>query len=253
MKLNHKIYGQGDPIIILHGLFGMLDNWKTIAGKLADQYTVILVDQRNHGRSPHEDALTYPLMAADLQAFMEDNWIHTAHIMGHSMGGKTAMQFAVDYPEMVEKLIVVDMGIKQYPPGHEIIFKALNAVPIDQVESRSDAEEAIAQYVDDKGVRLFLMKNLTRNKEAGYEWKMNLPVIEKHYEDILAEISIPQPVDVESLFIYGTKSGYVTKEDIESIKEKFPEARFDGIESGHWVHAEKPKELLSSVEGFLSE
>ena len=154
--LNHKIFGQGDPIIILHGLFGMLDNWQTIGKKLAEDYMVVLVDQRDHGKSDHTDEFNYQVLAEDLRVFMEENWMHEAYIIGHSMGGKTAMQFAVDNPDMIEKLIIVDIGPKAYKAGHDTIFKALREVEIDKVKSREEVEESIAKYINDKGVRLFL-------------------------------------------------------------------------------------------------
>lgn len=249
--LNHKIFGQGDPIIILHGLFGMLDNWQTIAKKLAENYMVILVDQRDHGKSAHTEAFNYQVLAEDLRVFMEENWMHEAHIIGHSMGGKTAMQFAVDNPDMIEKLIIVDIGPRAYKPGHDIIFKALRGVEIDKVKSRGEVEESIAKYIDDAGVRLFLMKNLQRKKEGGFRWKMNLELLHKEYPNIIDAIKYDGAVDVETLFIYGAKSHYIVPSEIDDIKEIFPQSRFEEMDSGHWIHAEKPEELLALVNGFL--
>jgi len=249
--LNHKIFGQGDPIIILHGLFGMLDNWQTIAKKLAENYMVILVDQRDHGKSPHTEEFNYKLLAEDLKDFMEENWIHEAFIVGHSMGGKTAMQFAADYPDMVEKLVVVDIGPKKYQPGHELIFKALRSVPIDSVKSRNEVEEVISEFIDNAGVRLFLMKNLQRKKEGGFRWKMNLELLYHSYENILAEINFDGKVESETLFVYGAKSKYITDDEVESISSHFPNAQFEKIDAGHWIHAEKPTELLKALESFL--
>ena len=251
--LNHKIYGQGDPIIILHGLFGMLDNWQTIAKKLAEHYMVILVDQRDHGKSKHTDEFNYKLLAEDLRMFMEDNWIHEAHVIGHSMGGKTAMQFAADNPDMVEKLIIVDIGPKAYQAGHDIIFKALKSVPIDEVQSRQEVEEVISEYIPEAGVRLFLMKNLQRRKEGGFRWKMNLDLLHRDYPNIIAAIETNGEVDVESLFIYGTNSKYIQEGEPEQIGKIFTNAKFAPIEAGHWIHAEKPAELLQQVNQFLSD
>lgn len=249
--LNHKIYGQGDPIVILHGLFGMLDNWQTVAKKLAEEYMVILVDQRDHGRSKHTEEFNYQVLAEDLNEFLEENWIHSCHLIGHSMGGKSAMQFATMHPDMIEKLIVVDIGIKEYKPGHETIFKALLEVPIDEVKSRNEVEEIISKYIEDVGVRLFLMKNLQRIKGGGFRWKMNLTLLHKEYMNILAAVTTEDTVDVDTLFIYGTKSKYVVEEDIEAIQTMFPESRLVSVEAGHWIHAEKPDELLSIVKDFL--
>lgn len=251
--LNHKIYGQGDPIIILHGLFGMLDNWQTVAKKLAEEYMVILVDQRDHGKSKHTDEFNYQLLAEDLREFLEENWIHTCHIIGHSMGGKTAMQFSASNSDMIEKMVIVDIGHKAYKPGHEIIFKALLEVPIDTVESRQEVDEIISKYIDDSGIRLFLMKNLKRKKEGGFRWKMNLELLHKEYLNIIAAIEINEPIGVDTLFIYGSKSHYIVPSDIDDIKSIFPQSRHEELDAGHWIHAEKPDELVELVKRFLEE
>lgn len=248
MELNFKEFGQGDPVIILHGLFGTLDNWQTIAKQLAKNYTVYIVDQRNHGRSPHDDEFSYPIMAEDLQVFMESKWIYKAHIIGHSMGGKTAMEFALNYPDMVDKLVIVDIAPKAYEGGHQIIFDALFSVDLTALTNRKEADEVLAQKIEDYGVRQFLLKNLSRTKEGAYQWKMNLPVIYKHYQAILASISVEATFDKETLFIKGEKSNYIQEVDKETIERYFPKASIRMVEgSGHWVHAEKPKELLDLV------
>ena len=251
--LNYKIYGQGDPIVILHGLFGMLDNWQTIAKKLAEEYMVILVDQRDHGKSKHTDGFDYPILAEDLRLFLEENWIHHCHIIGHSMGGKTAMQFSTMYPEMIEKMVIVDIGPKAYKPNHDLIFKALLAVPIDEVQSRQEVENILSDYIEDYGVRLFLMKNLQRKKEGGFRWKMNLKLLNKEYDNIIAAIDTTDTIDVESLFIYGSKSKYILPEEIDDIQAIFTNSRFVEMDTGHWVHAEKPDELVDAVMNFLVE
>lgn len=249
--LNHKIYGQGDPIVILHGLFGMLDNWQTVAKKLAEDYMVVLVDQRDHGRSKHTDAFNYTLLAEDLLEFLEENWIHTCHIIGHSMGGKTAMQFASLHPDMIEKMIIVDIGPKAYEPKHDVIFQALLEVPIDEVESRKDVEDSISKYIDDAGVRLFLMKNLQRKKQGGFKWKMNLELLHREYLNIVAAVQVNEPIEVDTLFIYGAKSHYILPSEIEGIKSIFPNSKFEELDAGHWIHAERPDELVDLVNGFL--
>jgi len=251
MELNFKQFGQGDPIIILHGLFGMLDNWQTIAKKLAEEYTVFILDQRNHGKSPHHPDFTYPILAEDLKEFMEQNWIYKSHIIGHSMGGKAAIQFALDYPDMVDKLIVVDIAPKKYIGGHQVIFEALYSLNLANIEKRNEAEEKLAERIPEFGVRQFLMKNLTRRKEGGFAWKMNLDAIHNHYQDILAEIE-GETTEVPTLFVNGGQSKYVTKEDHGPIQTLFPSTTFKTIEdAGHWVHAEKPKELIQMIEDFL--
>ncbi len=253
MQLNYKEFGQGDPVIILHGLFGTLDNWQTIAKKLAEENTVYIVDQRNHGRSPHVDSHDYSSMAEDLRQFMEDNWIYNAHLIGHSMGGKTAMQFALDFPDMVDKLVVVDISPKAYPGSHHDIFEALSSLDLDTIESRKQADEHLAQSIDDKGIRLFLMKNLTSDKEGGYKFKMNLPVLYRHYDEILDSVRGDDPFEKQTLFIRGEKSKHMEDEDEDEIKKMFPSAEIETVAgAGHWVHAEAPVELLKLVKNFLA-
>ena len=250
MTLNFKIYGSGDPIIILHGFMGSLDNWQTFAKQLAEDYMVITVDQRNHGKSPHDNDFSYELMAEDLQELMESEWIHQAIIMGHSMGGKVAMKFAMMYPDMVEKLIIVDIAPKQYPRGHNDVLEAMNAVPIDTLSERKEAETILAQTIDDQGVRLFLMKNLKRNGE-GFIWRVNLPVVTEKYDAILGQIE-GEAFNEPTLFIRGGNSKYVLDEDMEYIQSIFSESELRTVDgAGHWIHAERPKALMEVVKEFL--
>ncbi len=251
-KLNFKTFGSGDPIIVLHGLFGMLDNWQTIAKKLAEDYMVYLIDLRDHGKSEHTDDFNYRLLAQDIAEFLEAEWIHEAYVIGHSMGGKTALQLVKDHPDVVEKLIVVDIGIKSYKGGHEVILEALSTVPIDTVVSRKEVEEHLSQYISEPGIRLFLMKNLSRNKEGGYRWKMNLNLLVKHYQEILAGITFDEVVETPTLFIRGGKSGYIVDEDIVELSSHFTDMQLVTVaDAGHWVHAEQPNELLLAIRSFL--
>jgi len=252
MDLNYKSYGQGDPIIILHGLFGTLDNWQTIAKKLAEEYSVFTVDQRNHGRSPHDPEMNYKIMAEDLQLFLEKQWIHKAVILGHSMGGKTAMQFALDFPEMVEKLIVIDIGPFSNNGGHELIFEALLSIDVEKIKTRKDAEDFLHDKVPGFAVRQFLLKNLSRNKEGQYYWKMNLPVLYEHYDEILAKVDAVEPFDGKTLFIRGGASNYISEEEFPSFKNIFPDSQLQTIENaGHWVHSDQPNQLLKTTLNFL--
>lgn len=252
LNLNFKSFGQGDPVLILHGLFGTLDNWQTIAKKLAEDHTVFIIDQRNHGRSPHDALHDYPSMAEDLRLFMEENWIHRASVIGHSMGGKAAMQFALDYPDMVEKLVVVDISPKAYVGNHHEIFDALLSLDLPKIKSRQDADDHLAKTIHEPGVRLFLMKNLTRRKDGSYALKMNLDALHRHYPDILAAIESEEVFDESTLFIRGGKSKHMTDGDEEMIHGLFPKAEIKAIENaGHWVHADAPNELLEMVREFL--
>lgn len=252
MKLNYKQFGQGEPIIILHGLFGTLDNWQTIAKKLAENHMVFIIDQRNHGKSPHSDEFSYKIMAEDLKEFMFQHHIYEAIIMGHSMGGKVAMRFALDYPDMVSKLIVVDIAPKKYKGGHQTIFEAMFDLDLENLTDRRAIDEALKVKIPDDGIRLFLMKNLARQKEGGYRWKMNLPVLYRNYQEILSTIEVDDAYDDEVLFIRGGQSKYIRDEDILDIQEIFPLMQLETIpNTGHWLHAEAPKIFIKIVNNFI--
>lgn len=254
MELNYIKSGSGYPVIILHGLFGMSDNWKTIARSLENFFTVYLVDQRNHGKSPHLPEHSYQLMADDLYAFFEQQQISSANIIGHSMGGKTAMQFVLQHPEKVNKLIVVDMGIKRYPAGHDNIFDALRSIDLSVIHSRKDAEQIMAEKLADTTIQQFLLKNLTRETHGNYRWKFNLEALAANYEnEILAPIKTTNTYTGEVLFVRGGRSNYILSEDWDSIQDVFPNAILNTVkDSGHWVHAEKPNELLNIIFSFFS-
>lgn len=252
MKLNYKQFGQGEPIIILHGLFGTLDNWQTIAKKLAENHMVFIIDQRNHGKSPHSDEFSYKIMAEDLKEFMFQHHIYEAIIIGHSMGGKVAMRFALDYPDMVSKLIVVDIAPKKYKGGHQTIFEAMFDLDLENLTDRRAIDEALKVKIPDDGIRLFLMKNLARQKEGGYRWKMNLPVLYRNYQEILSTIEVDDAYDDEVLFIRGGQSKYIRDEDILDIQEIFPLMQLETIpNTGHWLHAEAPKIFIKIVNNFI--
>lgn len=253
MLLNFKILGQGKPLIILHGLFGMLDNWQSVAKVLEHDFTLYLVDQRNHGKSPHTAQHSYKLMAEDLRDFMLREGIPQSNILGHSMGGKTAMQFALDFPEMVNKLIVVDMGVKRYDGGHDIIFDALQSVDVSLITNRQEAEIQLSKYIEDYGVKQFLLKNLTREPDGSYRWKFNLKALFDNYDaNILTNITSDFPFDGETLFIRGAKSNYILDADWPQIQQLFPLATLATInDAGHWVHADQPAKLIELVRSFL--
>ncbi len=252
IRLNYKTYGEGSPVLIFHGIFGMLDNWNSFGKKLAETHKVYLIDQRDHGRSPHTDEFSYPILAQDIFDFLVEHNLEKVHLIGHSMGGKAVMEFALSHPDKVVKMVVVDMGIKAYEGGHEYIIDALSNVPIDEVTSRRMVEEHLSQEINSFSVRQFLMKNLTRNPEGGYTWKINLSLLKESYADLMAhDLSQRERVEVDTLFINGLKSDYILSEDESKILEVFPLASFLGLEAGHWVHAEKPEELLKQVQLFF--
>lgn len=252
MKLNYKSFGNGPAIIILHGLFGSLDNWITHGKSLASTFSVFLVDQRNHGKSPHHDQWDYTTMAEDLHDFMEQEGIFISHILGHSMGGKTAMKFASMYPQMIDRLVVADMGLKKNPPVHTGILGALTQLDLDQISSRKDAEKILAEQIHDTAIRQFLLKNLSRNSEGSFNWKFNLQVINENYQNVLEAVQTDHPYENPTLFIRGGKSNYILDEDIPNIRKAFPGAVFKEIpNAGHWLHAEAAEEFIRILREFL--
>ena len=253
MKLNYKELGdsKNQPLVILHGLFGSLDNWITLAKYFAEHFHVYLVDQRNHGKSFHSDEFSYEHMAEDLNDFLIQHSIENPIILGHSMGGKTAMLFATQHPQMLLKLIVVDIAPKTYPVHHHKIIEGLKSLDLDKIERRSEADELLAVHIPQDDTRQFLLKNITRSESGGYKWKMNLLAIEKEIEIIgygLPENSI---FEKETLFIRGLKSDYIQDEDIDLIQEHFPNSVLESVENaGHWVHAQAPEQLYKLVVNF---
>lgn len=254
MKLNYKSYGEsGENIIILHGIFGMLDNWHSFASQLSKDYSVFTVDHRNHGRSPHDDTFDYPSMVMDLKELIADLKLKKVHLVGHSMGGKVAMHFALQYPEMVDKLIVLDIGIKYYPPRHDYIFNALCGLELSEFDSRNAIDDHLSGHIHSFAIRQFLIKNIKRNKEGLFSWKMNLPVIRKNYENITDWIPVGQHFDGETLFVRGANSSFIVMEDWPGIQELFPFSKLVSIPgAGHWLHAEKPYLLLKEISDFLN-
>ena len=254
MKLHFKQYGeQGDALIIMHGIFGMLDNWHSFASQLGQDFRVFTIDHRNHGRSPHSDSFTYEDMVGDLLEFISDRQLDRAHLIGHSMGGKVAMHFALKHPEKIDRLCVLDIGIKYYPPRHDYIFQALCNIDIASFESRNDIDEYLSDQIHNFAIRQFLIKNIRRAPDGSFSWKMNLPVIRKSYEAITEWIPTGQAFDGETLFIRGANSSYILMDDWPGIREIFPRARLETIGgASHWLHAEKPYELLKLIRNFLS-
>lgn len=251
MKLFYRELGQGQPIIIMHGIFGSSDNWLTQARILSEQYRVISLDLRNHGQSPHDETFDYPSMANDLLLFIKENNLENPIVIGHSMGGKVAMNFAVAHPEMLERLIVVDISPRAYNLEHYVIINGLKSVPINTISSRNEADTALAAFVPEPDVRQFLLKNLQRKPEGGFSWKINLPVIDKNLSNIGLDLQFKGTFDKPTLFIRGGRSKYVRDEDMTHIQEVFPKATLETLDTGHWVQAEKPKEFVEVVQKWL--
>jgi pimeloyl-ACP methyl ester carboxylesterase len=254
MVLNHREMGAGPALVILHGLFGSLDNWITLGRQFAASHTVFLVDQRNHGRSPHASAMDYATMAEDLRQFFDQHGIRQASVLGHSMGGKTAMRFALDHPELTEKLVVADIAPKGYPPGHDTIFQALQQVEPASIQNRSDAEDQLERLVPEPDVRQFLLKNLSREPQGGYRWRMNLPVIQDAYPEILGFAGADFAYEGPALFVRGSLSRYIEDSDWPAIAALFPQASLQTVpDAGHWLHADQPQVFLETVQAFLTQ
>jgi esterase len=251
MKLFFREYGQGKPLLILHGLFGSSDNWLTQAKLFADSFKVYTVDLRNHGLSPHSDVFDYQSMVSDLAEFVDDHNIIAPVIIGHSMGGKAAMNFALAFPEKIDKLIVVDISPRAYDLEHYAILDGLNAIPINSIVSRNEADEILSKYVPESDVRQFLLKNLQRKPAGGFSWNINLPVLTLKLSNIGLDLQVNGTFTKPTLFIRGARSNYVLDSDWNRITTIFPEAMLETLETGHWVQAEKPKEFVEVTMRWL--
>lgn len=253
LPLHFQIVGSGHPLLILHGLFGSLSNWKPLSKSLAETYQVFLVDQRNHGRSPHSSTHNYQVMAEDVKALMDAQQLDSAYILGHSMGGKTAMQFAVNCPDRVDKLIVVDIAPKAYPPHHDEILDALRTVNLSAVHQRSDLDAQLAARIPDASVRQFLMMNALPDQTGQWKWRLNLDAIYNNYASISQNIEVIHPFAKPTLFIRGERSHYIQDGDIFTIRAIFPQAEIVTIpNAGHWVHVEAAEKFTRIVLEFLS-
>ena len=254
VKLFHKVYSNSSSseyLFILHGLFGMLDNWHIMARKLSEHFNVITVDQRNHGKSPHTDEMSFELMAEDLALLMSDLNIPNASVLGHSMGGKTAMKFADLHPDKLNKLIVVDIAPKKYQPGHNTYFEAFKTIDFSLCESRKDADNALEAVEKNTGIRQFLLKNLDK-ADKGYRLKLHLKSIEDFYPKMIDKLDFHWLINTPTLFINGEKSGYITTADRLEIEEVFTNVSFESIQdAGHWVHAEQPDTFYKVTLAFL--
>ncbi|HEY0262448.1 MAG TPA: alpha/beta fold hydrolase [Chitinophagales bacterium] len=259
MKLNYKQFGQGEPLIILHGLLGSLDNWQSIAKKLAERNTVYIIDQRNHGKSPHSDDFSYEILVEDLLNFYAEHNLQTANLLGHSMGGKAVMLFALMYPEKVNKLLVADVAPVDYEDKHRIIFNALLTADLKRATTRDDVQKNIEKYIQDKANVQFLMKGLDRDENNNFVWRFNVEALHKHYNEIMGFPSTNPPggrtgavFSKPTLFLKGEKSDYITSENYPQIERYFPNNEITEIAgAGHWVHADNPAAFIKAVESFL--
>jgi len=252
MQLHFKVTGSGPAVILLHGLLGSLDNWHPVAQRLAGRFQVFAVDQRNHGQSPHSADMNFPLMAEDLNEFLVLQGIPRAVVIGHSMGGKTAMQFALQFPGKVEKLLVEDVAPRAYRQSHDRIFAALLALDLAAFESRPDIEHALAPEIPSLQLRRFLLKNLGRDGNGKLFWKINLRGLAENYPQLVEPVSHAVPFEKPTLFIRGGKSDYLTADDERLIRQLFPMAVIKTIaDAGHWIHADRLEAFLALALDFL--
>ncbi|WP_430810674.1 MULTISPECIES: alpha/beta fold hydrolase [unclassified Carboxylicivirga] len=266
MQLFYREYGeQGPTLVILHGLYGASDNWVSIARQLSSDYRIFLVDQRNHGQSPHHDTHDYECMTQDLLEFLDNQKIDKAHLVGHSMGGKTAMRFALEHPERIHKLVVLDIAPKSYATfsnyaqitnNHEHIINSLLELQPENAETRQAIDQALALKLPNDELRHFLLKNIERTKDGHYRWRLNLPVIKKTLPIIMDGFSHLNPdehkTNIPAIFIRGEKSDYVMDEDSLIIRKLFKDAEVVSIpNAGHWLHAQQPALLIKTLAYFL--
>ena len=253
MVLHSNIIGEGKPFVILHGFLGMSDNWKTLGNQFAEHFQVHLVDQRNHGRSFHDDAFYYEALAEDLKNYLDTHQIKDAILLGHSMGGKTAMLFATLYPELVSKLIIADISPRFYPIHHDAILDGLNSLDFDTLKSRGQADKQLANYVTDAGTRMFLLKNLYWIEKGKLALRINLDVLTENVSEVGEALPLHAKFDGDTLFLRGDKSEYIGNQDETLIKNHFPEAKITTIaNAGHWLHAENPKDFYQAVTNFVN-
>jgi esterase len=251
MKLHYQIQGEGKPLLFIHGLFGSADNWRSMAKYFSKQHQVVNIDLRNHGRSPHSDKQSLADMAEDIFELCQQLAISKASILGHSLGGKVAMKFTELYPQYIDKLLVVDISPRQYEGRHTPLMDAMMALPLSEMTTRKQVDEALAVSVPDKSVRQFLLMNLVVDDDH-VQWRINLPALKTNYKQFMEAVFIESKSDISSLFIYGENSDYVTEQDRRDIKHAFSRVEFAAIPSGHWVHSERPQQFKQIVEEFIS-
>ena len=255
MKLHSNIIGEGKPFVILHGFLGMGDNWKTLGKKYSELgYQVHLVDQRNHGRSPHSPEFSYSILSNDLKEYCNDHNLTDVILLGHSMGGKTAMEFACNHPNVVQKLIIADIAPKYYAPHHQTILESLHALDFSKIASRTDAEESLKNNIKDTGTRLFLLKNLYRKEKTTFGLRINLNTLTEKVQEIGKALENGATFSGETLFVRGENSDYILNEDINLINEHFSNYQLKTVsKASHWLHAENPSEFFEFTTQFITQ
>ncbi|MDA1369753.1 MAG: alpha/beta fold hydrolase [Proteobacteria bacterium] len=256
MQLNYQQYSKsGKPLLILHGLFGSLGNWGWHSKQFADKFAVIGADLRNHGESAHSEEMDYPAMAQDIRQLLATLVIDSAYFIGHSMGGKVAMQLALNFPDLVDKLIIVDIAPVTYPAsgaGHGDVLDGMRALDFAVIKSRADAESELTEFIQDEPTRKFILTNLVREESGRYAWRLNLRAIQNNYDELRQRPSATSSYNKPVLFVKGADSAYIQARNDAAILELFPNAKVKTImQAGHWLHAEKPQAFQKIALDFL--
>ncbi len=252
MKLFSRVLGEGQPLLIVHGLFGMSDNWQTLAKQFAAFFEVHLIDLPNHGRSPHTDDFSYSHMCEDIKEYISDSNLENAIIIGHSLGGKLAMQLAVTEPQLISKLIVVDISPRFYPIHHDKIIEGLQSLDFITLKSRSEADKVLSKYIVEADVRQFLSKSMYWKEKGVLDFRFNLSSISANIANVGEALAEDSRYEKPTLFLKGENSNYIGEHDEDLIFTHFPDADIENIaDSGHWLHAENPTQFFETVMRFL--
>lgn len=253
MRLHYRKIGAGKPLVVLHGVFGSSDNLYTVCKNISEQgFEVYILDARNHGQSPRADEFNYTVLAEDLNTFLDDHKLNKPVILGHSMGGKTVLEFSQTYDNF-SKLIVVDIAAKGYSPHHDHIIKGLQAIDLNTLTSRKEAEQIFSQYVTDLGEQQFLLKNLYRSDNGGFDWRINIPVLAASTEKVVSAISLHKKIEKPLLLMRGSDSKYVSDQSVKDLESFYTDLTLVTIEgANHWIHATKPKEFVEGVVSFIA-
>lgn len=253
MSLHYQRSGSGDTVVLLHGLFGSLDNLGVIKRGLEEHFDVLSIDLPDHGKSPHSDEFSYNKYAQDVAQVLESNDVLSCTIVGHSMGGKVAMHIALNRPRLVKRLVVADIAPVRYEPRHHNVLNGLNAVPLEKIKSRKEAQEAMEEHIEDPGVIQFLLRSLTKDDNNQFKWRFNLPLLQRDYSKLSEGIEAGPKYEGPTLFIKGGNSDYITADHQNHINDLFPNAKAKIIQgTGHWLHAEKPSIFTKLVKDFIA-
>jgi esterase len=253
MELFYRHYGEGRPVVILHGLFGMSDNWVTFGRRLSEKnFSVFIPDLRNHGHSPHSEDFNYTLLSDDLHDFLQQNNIINPILIGHSLGGKVVMNFTLNFHAVEGKRIIIDMGIRKYGMHNEEVLQAMMNVDISTKKTWQEIEEALAKKIQSKKVIQLMLKNVQKNNDSTFKWKLGLEAISNNFHEIFKAVESSEKPNIPTLFIAAENSDYISESDMTEIRKIFPSSEYTSIPgSSHWVHADKPDELLEAVTRFI--